>query len=510
MKVRLSGKAALRMMGLMGLVGIMASFLTCRQTEPESSGPRLVILYSTCTVNKDYLSPYNQKITFTPHLKRFAQESMVFTRHQTEAGQSGPAFASIYTGTQVYRHGVYRHPTTLKDEAYLISEAFADNGYETFFWNGHGMASVRLNYGQGVREENTLGYRLSADDPRFLEILERVRSDKDYKAFVLTNFTTTHSPYALGNLNSFRELYPAETQEPDSEDISKYRALYYENRHQLQWNFPETIARLRLSQEEVLRLVQVIDLLYQSRIHHLDVLFGKLLGQLSWYGVLDDSLVVFTADHGETLYREDRPFKWTHGLALMPEVLSVPWMIRSSDPDLKPGTYAKVTRSIDVFPTIAGLSGLTLPPELELEGVDLSPAIRGRQPPPDLSAQSYVPFAIIPTKEREMYTLHLKYFPDEGPEQMWVAIREKDAFYRWRRLDDMSWGPEAFDLANDPAATRNVFTPEDPKHREMAKRLRAYKAILVERCYEMYPDVVRRGPGLPKQQLEALRELGYL
>ncbi|MCP4591324.1 MAG: sulfatase-like hydrolase/transferase [bacterium] len=510
MKARFSGKVIRRVMGFVGLAGVSAGFFACGEAEPESPAPRLVILYSTCTVNKDYLSPYNRKITFTPHLQRFAQGSMVFTRHQTEAGQSGPAFASIFTGTQAYRHGVYRHPTKLMDEAYLISEAFADGGYETFFWNGHGMASVRLNYGQGVREENTFDRRLSADDPKFLEILERLESDKDYRAFVLTNFTTTHSPYAVGNLAQFHRLHPAETEGLDEEEFREYRAIYNENRRQLQWNFPETIERLQLSKDEVLRLVRVIELLYKSRVHHLDVLFGKLLGQLSLYGILDDSLVVFTADHGETLYREDRPFKWTHGLALMPEALGVPLMIRSPDPDLKPGVYAKVTRSIDVFPTVAGLSGVTVPQEIDVEGVDLSPVLRGRQPPPDLSAYSYVPFAIIPKKEREMYTLHLKHFPSDGPEQIWVSIREKDAFYRWRRLDGNGWGTEAFDLASDPAATRNLFNPDDPHHREMEKRLRAYKTLLVESCYEMYPDKVRHGPGLPKEQIEALKELGYL
>jgi len=507
MRARFSGKAIRKMIGL---AGVSVSLLACPTPESESPAPRLVLLYATCTVNKDYLSPYNPKITFTPHLQRFARESTVFTRHQTEAGQSGPAYASIFTGTQAYRHGVYRHPTKLRDEAYLISEAFADSGYETFFWNGHDMASAELNYGQGVPKENIFRYKLSADDPRFLEILERLRSDKDYRAFVLTNFTTTHSPYAIGYLDQFRRLYPARAPEVNREEIDEYREIYKKNRHQLQWNFPETIERLRLSQDEVRRLAQVIELLYQSRVNHLDVLFGKILGQLSWYGVLDDSLIVFTADHGETLYREDRPFKWTHGLALMPEVLGVPLMIRSSDPDLKPRIYDKLTRAIDVFPTIAGLSGVTVPQEMDVEGVDLSPILRGRQPPPDLSAYSYVPFAIIPKKEREMFTLHLKYFPGDGPQQIWVSLREGDAFYRWTKLGGNGWGAEAFNLASDPAATKDLFNRDDPKHREIGDRLRAYKALMLERCYEMYPDKLEREPQLSKKQIEALKKLGYL
>ena len=59
---------------------------------------RLVLLYAPCTVNASYLGPYDRGLSYTPHLTRFAERSLVFERHQTESGQSGIAYASLFAG----------------------------------------------------------------------------------------------------------------------------------------------------------------------------------------------------------------------------------------------------------------------------------------------------------------------------------------------------------------------------------------------------------------------------
>jgi len=76
---------------------ILAFFVTRGALQLSIETPRLVVLYATCSLNKDFLSPYNAEIRFTPHLDKIKDRSLVFLRHQTEAGQSGPSFASITT-----------------------------------------------------------------------------------------------------------------------------------------------------------------------------------------------------------------------------------------------------------------------------------------------------------------------------------------------------------------------------------------------------------------------------
>lgn len=91
------------------LVATLAS--GCEESGPPE--PRLVLLYAPCTVGKQFLSPWNESIPFTPNLAAFAAKSVVFERHQTETGQSGISYASIFSGSQADHHQVYRHPATL-------------------------------------------------------------------------------------------------------------------------------------------------------------------------------------------------------------------------------------------------------------------------------------------------------------------------------------------------------------------------------------------------------------
>jgi len=172
----------------------------------ERPQPRLVMLYTTCTLNRDFIGPYAEGVSYTPNLDAFAKESLVFDRHQTEAGQSGISFASIFSGTQVDKHLIFHHPKRLSDDLYLITEAYKDAGYEPWFWSGHNMAAADLNYGQGVEEgfywhPGKEGHRkainsfLQPNDVMFQRLLAKLAADPEYKAFLLINFTVTHGAY---------------------------------------------------------------------------------------------------------------------------------------------------------------------------------------------------------------------------------------------------------------------------------------------------------------------------
>ena len=85
MRKRRGGAAAVALLAGVALAGCGGS--------PEVPRPRLVLLYATCTLAKDFLSPYDDAVSWTPEIGRFAGRGVVFRRHQTEAGLSGVAFA---------------------------------------------------------------------------------------------------------------------------------------------------------------------------------------------------------------------------------------------------------------------------------------------------------------------------------------------------------------------------------------------------------------------------------
>ena len=486
-----------------------------------SDDPRLVVLYVPCTVQKLRLAPYAPDVAFTPRLAAFARESVVFARHTTEAEQSGTAFASIFTGAQADRHGVYEHPARLREDLTLVAEAFAGAGYETWFWSGQPMASAELGYGQGVLParvrrpeaakpgpltlEDTLA--LTANDAELDRLLDRLAADPDLRAFVQVAFTTTHEPYSNyctpAMVAEFCGEFPAEAAGLTEQHFARYMPLYEQLRLELQWDGAETIRKLGLSEQEQQELARVVEVVYETTVHQLDRQFGLFLDRIRERGLQDDALIAFTSDHGEVLGRDNALFRWTHGLQLAPESLDVPWIVRA--PDVAPHVHEPVTRSVDVFPTLAGLCGIDLPEDRGVEGVDLSPALRGASPAPELLAWSHSTTLVGAASERlRRFPTVARLFPSGGVDDLWVRVRSGDLVAKLRNLDGSRWGIEVFDLAADPEERRNLHDPTDPRHLELEAGLRAYRARLAGAWAPL-------DPGLPEEELlRRLRSLGYV
>jgi arylsulfatase A-like enzyme len=225
----------------------------------------------------------------------------------------------------------------------------------------------------------------------------------------------------------------------------------------LSYNFAEAVTRLKLSPRDIKTLILVLDLKYKSCISYLDELFGQIVDAVANAGLLDQSLIVFTSDHGELLYRKDAPFQWTHGFMLAPEDLSIPLIIRG--PQITPGLYKNVTRSIDVFPTVAGLSGFRLP-DGRVMGEDLSLAVLKKIPEPRLVAYSHT--GLMPAEFVEevkaLPTFH-RLFPSVGIDWLWVAAREGDIVYKLKSPGGGNVQPEVYDWKADPRETQNLFDP---------------------------------------------------
>lgn len=481
--------------------------------EPETDA-RLVVLYAPCSVNADFLSPYDESVAFTPHLDAFADESVVFRRHQTESGQSGIAYASLLTGSQCDWHGVYRHPALLDDEVYTITEAYADAGFEPFFWGAHHMAWGRLNYAQGVPEENVFtSYRVHGD-PIFTRLLERLRDDRDYRAFVVVHFSEiTHSPYRGHRLEDFLARHPEKRGDLSDEDLERYGELYTKRHHNLSFNFPETIEKLGLTDAQVETLARVARLRYESNIELLDELFGAMLSRVADHELMDESLIAFTADHGEVFYRDNALYQWAHGYQLAPEVMHVPFLLRL--PDGAADVYENVTRSMDVFPTLAGLSGVELAPERGVQGEDLSRAVLGEVERPELLGYSHTTVLVDRVAHQiqndvEDWNLLRRTFPDDGVNRIWVAIRDGDTVYKLRALDEEEFVVQVFDLATDPEERHDLFDDTNPRHAEMVEQLNRYKLRLALEHARRSEAVEASMTLSEEEQLRLLQDLGYV
>lgn len=485
-----------------GALAVVLALALASCQAPRAPAPRLILLYAPCTVNKHYLSPYAPEVAFTPRLGRFAREAVVFRRHRTEAGQSGTAFASIFTGTQADRHGVFRHPTRLGDEVETIGETFRRGGWDVVAWLEHGMASAELGYARGARA--SFDRKLTADDAELRRILDRLRQDPDYRALLITDFTVTHGPYQPGPVDLFCRRYPdACAARADRAEFDFYADFYRRGHAFLSYDFPATRERTGMDDERLAGLVAVVELLYRANVAYLDLLFGAVVDEVRGAGLWDESVIVFTADHGETLFRDGTWFKWTHGYQLAPEVLDVPLVVRA--PGVAAGVWEGVTRSIDVFPTLAGLAGLA-PPAGDGYGVDLAPALLGRRPPPELDAWSHTDLIAEPVlAASQRWTLFHSLYPRVDPELMWVELRRGDRVWQLRRTPEGEPEPAVFDLARDPWELANLYAP-GADAAEFAE-LRRYRARLIAAWHE---QAERREELDPQRQEELLKSLGYV
>lgn len=471
--------------------------------------PRLVVLYAPCTVNASHLAPYRDEVFFTPHLERFARDALVFERNQSESDQSGTSYAALLTGRQAPGHGVFAHPARLRDDVTTITEAFAAAGWDTFFWAGHGMASARLGYTQGTPAQHVAQKALSADDPVFLGILDRLLREPGYRALVVTSFTVTHYPYK-DSIAELRADFPAQTAarlRGLGDETIRRRTLQYQFNLALQKDLPGERARHHLADADVAELARVVELLYDSNVARLDAGFGAVVDEIDRRGLGPRSLVAFTADHGEVLYRENALFPWSHDFQLAPEVLRTPLLVRGAG--IPPGRYEGVTRSIDLYPTLAALAGVATHDD-GVTGVDLSRAVRGEIEPPDLVAFSHTPKvrSDVVKKGQEQWALFASLYPTTGIGEIWVSLRHGDLVAKLRKKPDGTFTTEVFDLARDPEERHDLFTESDPEHARLAERLVRYKRDLV--AAHDAAEARAATPAVSAGQIRDLRALGYL
>jgi len=379
------------------------------------------------------------------------------------------------------------------------------------------MASAELNYGQGVdprrvhhRKPGVADlYGLTANDGEFAAILARLRSEPSARAFVQVAFTVTHGPYAPVDPRAaadFRREHPEDWPPLTDAELDRWTRLYATNYLRWQWDFPRLARERGLAPDDLVRLAQAVRLSYQVNVRLLDHCLGRIVDTIRAAGLLDESLIVFTADHGETLDRASALFKWTHGAEASPESIEVPLMIRLPGKRPRAGVYEGVSRSIDVYPTIAALSGFSVRPARGVDGADLSEAVLGRGSPPRVTAFSHT--TLLGKEHVEQYRGWLvgRFHPSADPEHMWVSLRDGDRYVRLRKFEDDSWGFDLFDLAERPLGAASGLDRALRPQREWARELEGYKARLLARYRE-------GGAARTLHEAEArerLRALGYI
>ena len=415
-----------------------------------------VILVSIDTLRPDHLGCYGHDQPTSPNVDRFREGAALFSTAITQAPSTLPSHATMLTSLLPEHHGAFfARRTPLPGDLPTLATVLAGAGYRTAAFTGGGQIAPEFGLDRGFEI-----YGVNEGGPDFADAvragLEWLGGDPDRPAFLFLHTYQVHHPYTpdADLLAIFDEGYAGQL--PD--EISK-ELLNSINRGEV------VIDEFDLDH---------IKAAYDAEIRSVDQAFGELLNGLDALGLADNTLLIFTSDHGEE-FGEHGVVGW-HSHTLYDELLRVPLLIRFPDGLAAGQTVDPQVRLIDLAPTITSAVGLEAPPIFE--GVDLRRVIDGLPAPLPALSQLDLP---VGERVMSMRTLNWKLYPtaamggnpfsDTRPPFM---TRVRNRYQRWRH-------PYVFfDLANDPGETTDVLAENfwnSTGHEKLIKRLSAERPV---------------------------------
>ena len=299
--------------------------------------PRSVLLVTIDTLRADHLGSYGYARARTPRLDAFAAEGVRLADHGTTAPLTLPAHTSLMTGLLPPAHGVRDNGNfVVPPAAATLAEHLHAAGFETHAFVSAAVLDSRYGLDQGF---DTYDDDLwSEDDPAMFMIRDRPAARTTDRA-----------------LAWLQEWGQREQRTPF------FTWIHYFDPHEP--HEAPVVDRLATTSG------------YDAEIAATDRAVGRLLDGLAEAGVADDTLVIVTSDHGESLNQHGEN---THGIFVYDATMHIPFLMRGRG--LPAGTVVSTpTSAVDVVPTVLALLGL---PGMPTQGTDLRPLLRGETSSP--------------------------------------------------------------------------------------------------------------------------------
>ncbi|RDZ44868.1 arylsulfatase [Haloferax sp. Atlit-10N] len=314
-----------------------------------------IILLSADALRADHLSCHGYHRETSPVLDDLAADSLHFTNAYSASSHTREAVPALLTGeypdTAIdakYRLATDTVAKTLSEEGFatagfhsnpFVSRAYGfDQGFDTFDDDLHFGKHKVIALAQRALDKlrNRHYARAEEINERSLEWLDSLDDDESF--FLWNHYMDTHGPYEPPG--EYATLYTDET-------ISRRNA---QSLYQRAIKNPDSI-----TDDERQLLID----LYDAEIRYNDERIGEFLDALRERGLLENSLLVFTADHGDAFGEHDY---YEHPRYLHDEITHVPLIVRQ--PNGESGVVETPASTLDIVSTIesafGGESGLSL------------------------------------------------------------------------------------------------------------------------------------------------------
>lgn len=421
-------------------IPLLVAAVGCHKDRPWN-----VLLVTFDTTRADRIGCYGNARIQTPTLDRLAADGIRFAQAMTAVPITAPSHTTILTGVYPPAHGVRDNGLfVLAPENLTLAEMLHDAGYATAAAVGAFPVTSQFGLDQGFDlfddhvtglVEDYLGRRTTPKDRLFFDerraaqvneaVMPWLTDHADQPFFVWVHYFDAHQPF---------------------EPPPPFDQMYAND-------------------------------LYNGEIAYADSRLGFLLDHLRKLGVLDRTLVVMTADHGEGLGEHN---ELTHAVLAYSATVHVPLIIRPPAGTAPAGVVVDSrVGTVDIVPTILDLLGLESP--IDVQGRSLTPLWRTEHAPPPHPLQ---------------YAENLSPSLTHGWGELRVLFDDDLKYIHGPR-------PELYDLSNDPGELHDLSAqrPDDVSrlHGELDDLLQTISVTGASTAIDLEPE--------DRQRLEAL---GYL
>ena len=284
-----------------------------------------VILITVDTLRADALNGSVSKTSLMPHLDELAGDGFLFTRAYASAPWTLPSLASVMTGLPVSVHQTKEKTSRLPHSIPTLAQYLRDAGYLTlgvvmnkwlspgsnmskgfveyhFFPNNHNSFGLSL-FTRLFPEQSLYPYKIAAELTEFT--VKRISPIQHESFFLWLHLIDPHHPYTPPD-----EYIPHRGEELS---IDKDQLKHWPSEFRDGTFVPTPDQR------------EMIKTLYGGEVRYVDESLGEFIAYLKESGLYDDSLIIFTSDHGEEFWEHGGV---DHGHTLYDELLRVPLIIK--------------------------------------------------------------------------------------------------------------------------------------------------------------------------------------
>jgi arylsulfatase A-like enzyme len=433
------------------------------------------VIISVDTLRADHLTPYGYDRETSPHIAKLARDSVLYEQAYAAHTNTAPSHASMLTGVYPGTHGIRQNGMKLLSTVPTLAEILSDGGYATGAFVSGWTLTPHTGLDRGFDVYDARFTRSRRPGAESWQIAERW----------LKKTAKTGKPFFM----FFHMFEPHFAYEPPDEYALRFLPGQTALTVPLDVGLPGLMSKRRLSA----RAVTEYTARYDGEIAVADEIVGKIVRRLKRLALLDNTLIVFTSDHGETLF--ERAWIADHGGRAYDEQAHVPMIVRFPHAEYRRKRVSAQVHHIDILPTVLDVTQRAAPPGLP--GRSLLGVVRNRRQRSDIT--------------RPVFT-HARPEPERVPEI--TASLVKTGIITAVRLPPFKlieypmasggYFQQLFNIEVDPGETKNVAAANPEQVTALHAHLEAFRKLTGT------GDTATPVPTLTPEVHEQLKSLGYV